>query len=239
MLAGSGLAVSLRMLRRTHVVAAATLATGVGLAHADTRGTLRLGVMPLDLVSSSDTPLFGADVDRVVDRYNAAAAARDRMTGGTTARLDASDLGVTETLLVFAPGLELGSGAYFFRLEAPIGIADDMKSIGVAVYPVNLQVAVRRDAVLYVSAGGSASWLDREGSGDKGGLVSSRVAGGVRIADHIIVEVGYNAFVLGGSVNKQRLANMDAATTQGVEPDQVISAGEARGILDASVGLAF
>jgi hypothetical protein len=227
------------MLRRTHVVVAVTFAYGVSVAHADTRGTVRLGVMPLDLVSSSETPLFGEDIDRVVDKYNAAAAAYDRMSGGTTPRLAAEDVGVSETLVVFSPGLELGTGPYFFRLEVPIGFADGMKSYGVAAYPLNLQVAVSRKAVLYVSGGGSASWLDRDGSGDVGGLLSARAAGGLRFAQHFMFEVGYNAFVLGGSINNERLANMEAGMVDTLEPDQVISAGEARGIIDASLGVAF
>lgn len=229
------------MIRRTLVVVVALAAVDVQLTHADTRGTLRLGVMPLELVSSSETPLFGNDVTRVVDKYNAAVAAYDRMSGAMTTRLDAADVGVAETLVTFAPGVELGSGGhYFFRLEAPIGIADDLKSFGVGAYPINLQGAVRRNVVLYASGGGSASWLDRPGDGDIGALVTARAAIGARIASHVVVEVGYNAFVIGGSYNNQLLQDMaDPATRQLVEPDQVISAGEARGIVDASLGFAF
>lgn len=228
------------MIGRALVVVVALAALDVQLTHADTRGTLRVGVMPLELVSSSETPLFGDGVVRVVDKYNAAAAAYDRMTGGTTARLDTGDLGVAETLLVFAPGLELGSGPYFFRLEALAGVADELKSVGVGVYPINLQVAVRRSIVVYVSGGGSASWLDRPGSGDVGGLVAARAAAGFRVARHLVVEIGYNAFVLGGSINNERLADMaDPDAMQLVQPDDVISAGEARGIVDASLGFVF
>lgn len=229
------------MLRQTLVVVVALGALDGAIARADTRGALRVGVMPLELVSSSDTPVFGDGVERVVDKYNSAAAAYDRMSGGTTERLDASDLGVAETLLVFAPGLELGSGgSYFFRLEGVLGVADEMTSIGVGVYPINVQVALRRSVAIYASAGGSASWLDRSGTGDIGGLVSARAAAGLRLARHLVIEVGYNAFVLGGSVNSERLADMaDGNVMQFVQPTDVISAGEARGIVDASLGFAF
>lgn len=229
------------MLRQTLVAVVAVIALDGELARADTRGTLRVGVMPLELVSSSDTPLFGDGVDRVVDKYNSVAAAYDRMSGATTERLDAADLGVEKNLLVFAPGLELGSGgAYFFRLEGLVGIADEMKSIGVGMYPINVQVTIRRSVAIYASAGGSASWLDREGTGDMGGLVAARAAAGLRLARHFVIEVGYNAFVLGGSVNSERLADMaDGNVMAGVQPADVISAGEARGIVDASLGFAF
>ena len=226
------------MIRRILVVIGALGTSGVGITHADTRATFRLGVMPLELESSADTPLFGGRVERVVDDYNTAAAAYDRMNGGTTARVNASDFGVAETLLVFAPGLETGSGIFFFRIEAPIGISDDLRSIGLALYPLNLQAPLGRSSALYGSLGASASWLDRSGPGDIGALVTLRAAAGLRLARHVMFEVGYNAYTLGGNINPDRIANMAETMTLG-EPDKAVSAGEAHGILDASVGFTF
>ena len=220
------------------VVIAVLVSAPVAITHADTRGTFRLGVMPLELESSSDTPLFGGSVESVVDDYNTAAAAYDRMNGGTTARIDASDLGVTDTLVVFAPGLEVGDGLHFFRIEAPIGVGDELRSIGVGVYPINLQVPIGRDHAIYGSLGASGSWLDRSGPGDVGALVTLRAALGARLARHVVVEVGYNAYALGGNINRDRLADMKEAMTL-AEPEQAVSAGEARGIVDASVGFTF
>jgi hypothetical protein len=227
------------MLRRILVISVALVCANTARTYADTRATVRLGMLPLDLEASSDTPLFGASVERMVDRYNDAAAAHDRATGDTTARINTADVGVAQTLLVAAPGLELGAeGAYFFRLEVPVGMADDVTSVGVGIYPLNLQAAVGRRAVVYASFGGSASWLDRTGEGDLGALMTARAAGGVRIARHVMFELGYNAFVLGGSYNKSRLDEM-MDSMQLVEPRQIVSAGEGRGIIDASLGLAF
>ncbi len=233
---------SVAMFGRTLLVLVAIAALDPKITDAGTRGTFRFGMLPLELESSSDTPLFGEGVDRVVDRYNAAAAARDRAMGGKTAPIDASDLGVAETLLVFAPGLELGTGGhYFFRIEAPIGYTDEMTAIGIGMYPLNLQAELRRGFIIYASGGGTASWLDRPGQGDIGGLVTLRAAAGLRVARHVIVEVGYGAFALGGSINNERLADMmdDPRAMELVRPDQVISGGEARGIVDASLGFAF
>jgi hypothetical protein len=196
---------------------------------------LRLGVMSLDLESSSEMPLFGGQVERAVDRFNAAAAA-----GGASARIDAGDLGVAETLFVVAPGIELGGGGhYFFRLEAPIGFADNLTSVGVGVYPLNLQATLRRGLAGYLSVGGTASWLDRPGSGDVGGLVSVRAAAGVRFAKHFVFELGYSAFALGGSVNNARLDAMVAARMPPASFDEVISAGEAQGLFDVSLAVTY
>jgi len=207
---------------------------------AETRGTVRFGMLALDLESSSDTPLFGEHVDRAVVGYNAAAAAYDRENGGKTARIDASDLGVAERLFVISPGIELGTGHYLFRLEAPIGFADDLKSYGVGIYPLGVQAELRRNFIAYLSLGGTASWLDRPGDGDIGGLFVLRAAIGARVAKHFMVELGYGAFALGGSVNRARLDGMMAVDDMELPaPDSVISAGEAHGLLDLSLGLTF
>jgi hypothetical protein len=226
------------MIGRTFLFTLTLIAATVGITHADTRATFRLGVLPLELESSADTPLFGDRVAGTVDDYNAAAEAYDRMNGGTTARISASDLGVTETLLVFAPGLELGTGLYFFRLEVPIGVGNDLRSIGLGVYPINFQLPIGNGNALYVSGGASASWLDRLGPGDIGALVTLRGAAGVRLARHVVFEVGYNAYTLGGNINRSRLAAMKESMTLD-EPGKAVSAGEARGIVDASLGVAF
>jgi hypothetical protein len=230
------------MIRRTVVLVAAIVSLDAAAAGAETRGALRFGMMPLDLESSSDTPLFGERVDRAVERYNTAAAAYDRASGAMTARIDASDLGVSETLFVISPGIEVGAGHYFFRLEAPIGLSADLRSIGVGLYPLNLQARLSRGLDAYVSAGGTASWLDRPGSGDVGGLVSVRGAAGMRIGRRLVIELGYSAFALGGSVNEGRLENMPNMTIaemQSLQPEEVLSAGEARGLVDLSLGVTF
>ncbi len=211
-----------------------------GTASAETRGTLRFGLLPLDLESSSNTPLFGEQVDEAVASYNAAATAIDRRTGSRTERIDAGDLGVAETLAMITPGLETGVGHYLFRLEAPIGIGSDLRSIGLGLYPLGVQGRVARDVALYASAGGTASWLDRTGDGDVGGLLTVRAALGARFANRWVIEVGYSAFALGGTVNTERLDRMTLVEEMQLpEPESVISAGEARGLFDVSAGVSF
>src|SRR5262245_31958385 len=214
------------------------LGAAAATANADTHAALRVGVVQLELQSSSTTPLFGDAVDRAVDRYNTAAAAYDRATGAMTTRIDAGDVGVTETLVVISPGIEAGAGTYFFRIELPIGVGSNLSSIGVGVYPLNLQARFAKRFALYLSAGGSASWLDREGDGDVGGLLAARAALGARLGGHLVVEVGYSAFVLGGTVNRDRLDAMGAAG-QPPRPEDAISAGEGHGLLDVGLGVTF
>lgn len=221
------------------MLVAALVSLPTAAARAETRGTFRVGFLTLDLESSPDTPLFGADVSRVVEKYNTAVAAYDRATGATTERIDAHDLSVSETLVMLSPGVELGAGHYFFRLETPIGLSADLRSIGAGVYPINFQAKPRRDLAVYVSAGGTASWLDRPGPGDMGGLVALRAAAGVRLASHFLLELGYSAFALGGNVNSQRLESMTLTAEDMQHPERVVAAGEARGILDLALGLAY
>ena len=221
-------------MNRGLVVVAALVIVSIVHGDAAARGTLRFGFLPLDLESSSETPLFGGEVESAVERYNDAAAAHDQMTGDKTERIDSSDLGLDATLFVIAPGIEAGTGRYFFRIEAPIGLASELRSIGVAIYPLNLQGRLSRNTSAYISTGGAASWLDRAGAGDIGGLVTLRAAAGVRFG-RAVVELGYGAFVLGGSVNTDKLDSPQRMEA----PSEAIAAGEARGIFDASIGMTF
>ena len=216
-----------------------TSLVGVADAHADVRGVVRFGMMPLELEASRDMRFFGDDISRTVDSYNQAADAYDRRFGGSTARVDAEDLGVDDTLLLFAPGLEAGGETIFFRLEGILGVGDELRSYGLGVYPLNLQAKLSRDLSAYVSAGGSASWLDREGS-DIGGLVSARAAGGVRISERIVVEAGYGAYMIGGVIDNDVYADYTPSPdAPPPSPREVVAAGEGTGVVDLSVGVVF
>lgn len=211
------------------------------LAQADVRGMLRFGVLPLDLESSSDTPLFGDDIDRVVRDYNEAAAARDRVMGGQTRRISTRDLGLDETMFVLSPGIEAGGERVFFRLEAALGLGASLRSYGAGIYPLNFQLALGRQVTAYLSGGGTASVLDRADSSHRGGLVTVRAATGVRY-QQLAVEVGYSAFALGGIVDDSGLDRQ--LTREEIEqelptPVGRVEAGEARGLFDVSVGVAF
>ena len=206
-------------------------------AHADVRGVVRFGVLPIELESSRDTPVFGDDIDRAVTAYNQAAAAYDQRFGGTTERVSEGDLGVDDTLYTFAPGVELGTSFAFFRIEGLLGYGNELRSYGAGVYPLNVQAALSRSVTGYVSAGGTASYLDRDG--DTGALVTARVAGGVRISKRIVVEAGYSAFMLGGVVDRDALTEMPSADAPPPSPRDVVAAGEASGVVDLSVGVVF
>jgi len=225
------------MLRTCALVA--LFLVGVTPAHAETRAAVRFGVLPLDLEPSADTPLFGDDIARAVTAYNTAAAAYDRMHGTTTERITATDLALRDTLVLISPGLELGSGGpYFFRLEAPLGFGSELRSLGAGVYPLNLQTRIHR-AALYGSAGGTLSYLDRTTSSDDlGALLSARLALGVRFS-HALVELGYNAATLGGTVDSSQLAAMPTASRPPPRPDTAVAAGQSSRIVDVSVGVSF
>jgi len=209
-------------------------------AHADVRAAVRFGVLPLDLDASSDTPFFGDDLSRAVTSYNMAAAAYDREHGTSTARATTDDVAVHDTLLMISPGLELGSGTMFFRAELPLGFGSELRSVGLGLYPLNFQAHVTRKAALYASLGGQASKLDRSDmADDTGALLAARAAAGIRFS-HALVEVGYNAFAIGGSVDSTQLDAMTVnRNAPPPRPDTAISAGEASGIVDVSVGVSF
>ncbi|HUQ01678.1 MAG TPA: hypothetical protein VM261_04245 [Kofleriaceae bacterium] len=223
----------------------------VETADAETRGVLRVGVAPVALTPDGDTPLFGSRVDDAVRAYNAAADAYNQAHGYapgsamSTARIGRDDLGVASNFFTLAPGLEAGSRHAYFRLEAALAFGADHRSYGIGFYPLNLAFPMRRDSLTpYVSAGGSLSWLDDVRiDGEVGVLLGARFAAGVRIGQRVRVELGYNAYSIGGLVDRDQLDTMRAYDPRGSapppRPDSAIAGGEQRGAFDLSLGLAI
>jgi hypothetical protein len=241
----------LATLSRSSLVVASLLLISTGTARADTRGVLRIGLTPVDLAATDDTPLIGAPVDDAIEAYNAAADAYNDAHGFddgspmAEASIDRGDLGVRADLVTFSPALEVGGRYYFFRLEGAIGAGDGLRAFGVGVYPVNLAAPLRRGAIVpYLSAGGAASWLDRNDvDGELGGLLTARAAIGVRVQRRVTVEVGYGAFVLGGLVDRGQIKDRSDYDPRDdappPSPETAIAGGEQRGLVDVSIGLAL
>jgi hypothetical protein len=141
---------------------------------------------------------------------------------------------------MISPGIELGAGPLFFRAELPLGFGSELRSVGIGLYPLNLQTHLGRRAALYASLGGQASKLDRSDmADDTGALLAARAAAGIRFS-HALVELGYNAFTIGGSIDSSQLDAMTAnRNTPPPRPESAVTAGEASGIVDLSLGLSF
>lgn len=217
-------------------------------AQAEARGVLRVGVLTVDLAADADTPFLGAHVDNAVGHYNLAAAAYNEAHGYApgspmaTEPIDAGDLGVRATLVTLSPALEAGHENAYVRIEAALGFADDLRAYGIGFYPVNLAARVRT-VTAYVSAGGTASWLDRPSTdGELGALLTARGAAGLRVGRRVTIEVGY-AVALGALVDRARIRGMEdydpSASAPPPLPDEAIAGGEQRGLVDVSVGVAF
>ncbi|HTJ46980.1 MAG TPA: hypothetical protein VL463_32980 [Kofleriaceae bacterium] len=212
-----------------------------GVAHADARGVLRLGVEPLSLEPSADTPILGGFFDDAVTAYNAASAAYNRAHDVMTlAPINRSALGVHATMVTFAPGLEVGGEHAVFRMEALIGLSDTHRAIGIGVYPLDLAWPMKT-ITPYAAAGGTASWLDRtDVDGEIGGLVTLRAAAGVRVGDRVSVEIGYGMYVAGGIVDSAKLHSMAHYDPNGAPPppaDHAVAGGEQSGMIDVSLGV--
>lgn len=195
--------------------------------------------------------MLGGEIDRAVSAYNAAAAAYNQAHGFETGSPMATRaighgaVGVSATMLTIAPALEVGSRHVFVRLDGNLGLGDQYRAFGLGLYPLNVALPLRRGTIVpYLSAGATASWLDRLGSGgDLGALVSARAAIGVRAGRRVTVEVGYAAFVLGGYVDRARVETMSDYDPRGAapppDPSAGIGGGEQRGAVDLSFGLAL
>jgi len=225
------------------------LAAGHPLAHADVRGMFRIGVEPLALEPSASTPYVGDHVENAVTAYNAASSAYNRAHGYSagsamaSAPIDSSALGLHETLVTFAPGLDAGGDHVRFRIEGLIGASSDVRALGVGVYPVNLALPLRNGAVTpYLVAGGTLRWLSSEAmKTETGGLVTVRAALGARIGRHVAVELGVGLYMLGGLYDDAELKSMARSydprgNAPPPAPDRVVEGGEQRGMVDVSVG---
>jgi hypothetical protein len=242
-------AVSVRSYRFAAVVA--IVLAGSGVAHADVRGVFRLGVEPLGLEPSDDTPFIGSHVGDAVAAYNAAATAYNRAHGYAagsamaSTTIDRSALGLHATLVTFAPGLELGGEHVMFRLEGLVGVSDRVRAYGIGLYPLDLALPLRGGAVTpYLVAGGTLRWLDRSDSdGEVGGLVTLRAAVGARFGRHLVAELGVGLFMLGGVYNGAVLQSMSGYDPRGSAPpppaDRVAAGGEQSGMIDVSIGFAL
>jgi hypothetical protein len=233
------------------VVILVILFTARGIAHADARGVFRLGIEPIALDPSDDTPFVGSHVSDAVTAYNAASAAYNQLHGYAagsmmaSAPIDRTALGLHTTLLTFAPGFEVGGKHVMFRIEGLIGISDRVRAIGAGVYPLDLAVPLRHGTITpYLVAGGTLRWLDRSDlQGETGGLVALRAAVGARIAGHVVVELGVGLFMLGGLYNGAELQSMSSYDPRGSAPppapDRAVAGGEQSGMVDVSIGVAL
>ena len=220
-------------------------------ARAETRGVLRVGVAPVALAPDGDTPLFGTRVDDAVRAYNAAADAYNRAHGlpasspMSTPPIGRDAFAVDTTMLTLRPALEAGERHVFVRIEAALAFGADHRSAGIGFYPFNVAVPMRRGTVTpYLSAGGSVSWFDdTRDDGELGALLGARVAGGMRLGRRVTFEVGYNAYAIGGFLDRADLDTMLTYDPRGdappPRPETALAGGESRGTVDVSIGLAL
>jgi len=219
------------------------------LVRADVRGMFRVSVEPLSLEPSADTPYVGDHVDNAVTAYNAASEAYNRAHGyaaGSTmasAPIDRGALGLHETLVTLAPGLDAGGEHVRFRIEGLFGTSSDVRAIGVGVYPVNLAMPVRDGSITpYLVAGGTLRWLSSDTmKNETGGLATLRAALGARFGDHVAVELGVGLYMLGGLYDGAELRSMTQSydprgSAPPPAPSTVVEGGEQRGMVDISVG---
>ena len=208
-------------------------------AHADPQLTFRIGVEPLSLRPSSDTPYFGGYVDEAVTAYNEGLALYNRAHGMAIAPIDRSALGLDTTLTTFAPGIEFGGSILRFRGEGLVGISSRVHAIGLGIYPIDVRLPLGK-VTPYVIAGGTARWLSRSDiDGDVGGLFTARVATGARYG-HIVVELGYSLYAFGGVYNGDELHAMSMYDPRGdappPPPSRAAAGGTQTGMIDVSLG---
>jgi hypothetical protein len=209
---------------------------------------VRLGTASLDLAADGDTPVIGGMLVEAADRYNLVAQAYNQYHGTSSAQMvDVDDLSLRQDLFLVTPMIRSGSRGYYFRMETPIGVGEDVWSAGVGVYPLNVGIRAGKRVTLHGGAGVIASgvWFtDTDGS--SGALLQGRLALGGRIRlgrdSAMTIELGYTVKSIGGVVDEAGIREMeesydprgDAAPPP---PHELIRGGEQSGLIDLSIGI--
>ncbi len=219
---------------------------------------LRVGGGSLELAASTDTPLMGEYFTRAIAAYNGAASAYNASHGLSSGApraapvMTSSDMDLREQLMLVTPTLEAGGDGYFFKLEAPLGFGERVRTYGLGIYPVNLGGRIagdwRRELAGYVSAGVAASYATFSDAQDAAGaLLQGRLAGGLRLRTRggwaMTFEIGYGMFAFGGVVDFGRKSSLEQYDPRGMtpppHPGEVAKGGAQRGMVDVSVGFAL
>jgi hypothetical protein len=231
------------------VALAATATLAPALARADVDVSLRAGAGSVDLAASSDTPFVGDRFDEVVEVYNGAATAYNRAHGygaSSPNRAPAEDHGaldLDETLVTLAPGLDISASYYRGRLELPVGLGDDLRTVGIGLYPLGVAFARQGSSVVPFALAGTAISYVTDGT-RTGGLFEVRLAGGVRIGQRITIELGVRPYAAGGTVDAERIDTlMESYDPRGREPPpapgEVVRGGTGAGAVDLAIGISL
>jgi hypothetical protein len=236
-------------MRPLPTLAAALVLLAPAVALADVDVSLRAGAGTIALDASSDTPVVGGRFDDAVEVYNGAAQAYNRAHNyrpGSDAAAKpqtVEDLRFDETLVTLAPGLDIGLGYYRARFEAPFGIGDDVRTIGLGLYPIGVAFARNGSKAVPFALGGAAFSYVSDGT-RTGGLLELRLAAGVRIGDRISIELGVRPYAAGGTVDAERIDTlMDTYNPRGnappPTPDEVVRGGTGSGAVDLAIGISL
>jgi hypothetical protein len=219
---------------------------------------LRLGGGALALSASEDTPIMGGTFSDAIDLYNSAADAYNASHGLRSSQAKAAptmtsaDMNLRDQLMLVTPTLEAGGDGYFFKLEAPLGFGDRVRTYGLGVYPLNVGGHLGGDRAQevagYLSAGVALSYATFVDADDAaGGLFQGRLAGGLRLRMSggyaMTFELGYSPWALGGVVDFGKKSAIKSYDPRGAapppRPGEIAQGGEQSGMIDVSVGFAL
>jgi hypothetical protein len=130
----------------------------------------------------------------------------DSLTGmrGTTVAGDLAAARIGDfraSMKTLTPALHLGGDGYFFKLEAPLGLSSDFRSVGLGIYPLNYGVFFPAVGLFpYATLGGAAHYLSGQAAGyqpTRGAVLQGRAALGLkwRVVSRVnlCLEAGYSA----------------------------------------------
>jgi hypothetical protein len=152
----------------------------------------------------------------------------DALTGmrGTTLAGDVAAARIGDlraSMKTLTPALHLGGDGYFFKLEAPLGLSSDFRSVGLGIYPLNYGVFIPAAQLFpYATLGGAAHYLSGQAAGyqpTRGAILQARAALGLKWRAvsrlNLSVEAGYSAAAgVLGSTEAKPVATADGSSVK-------------------------
>ncbi|MBN1961423.1 MAG: hypothetical protein JW841_10790 [Deltaproteobacteria bacterium] len=214
---------------------------------------IRFGYKKINL-KAAKVPYAGDKLKEAFDNVNEKVDEYNQTNGTSQPHYLMKDLNLNTGMLQIIPSFHLGGDGYFTKLELPIGLSSEFKTIGFGCYPINYGWTIDEFNLFpYLSVGFALSYAyskkfePTSGStvnvNAKGGLIETRAAVGIKYfgVDNwpISIEIGYSPYALGLVFDNNQKLRIDSTNVLDALPDNPgsIARGGAGWLLSALVGV--
>jgi hypothetical protein len=211
---------------------------------------VRLGYTQPKL-KAANVPFVGSKLQDTFDKTNRSIDDYNTAHGTTRPHYVMGDLNLDSGMLQITPSLHLGGDGYFTKLELPIGLSSELKTIGFGCYPINygwefseLGLFPYASVGFVLSYATSSEFQPTGGSvikvDAKGGMAEARLAVGLKYfaidSWPVSFEVGYSPYAVGLVYDGSHPLNVGSLNTLPENPGATARGGSGW-VLNALIGI--